>query len=136
MSKFGEYAVLWAVLTGTAWIRNGLRWAVGTGVVLAVLLLLPWYLGSRRPDRPPTRTERAAARGWLWLRRLAAWLLACLLMGVAGYEASRNPPAAVGWALAGLWLFWVGAVGVGRRRGIDDDLPLHRERKRRYGWWC
>ena len=135
VKRFQGYALTWLILTGTQWAHGGWRRAVGAGLVLALLLVLPWYLGSRARDRPPSLLERGVAGGWVWLRRLVAWLLAFLLIGGAWHEAAHHPLAASGLALGGVWLIWVGAVGMGRSSGFRDDLPVHGERKQRYGWW-
>lgn len=114
-------------------MRTQLLGLVGFLIALAVTAL---YLQARRKHAEPTKVEQVVARLWLLLRRAVAIILGVGLLGFAAAARSERPWLAVGIAVLALALFYFAAVGQGPRRfDWRDDIALHKQNRKRFGWW-
>lgn len=129
------------LLAGGASPTSYWRWIVGGGILLAV----PLYLGTRNRNKNPSATEQSVALVWLVFRRVLAFAVGGLIVAV-GLSALVSPElfpelesprvsGALGIA-TGVFVLYAGWFGQGGSRyAFRDDLKLHRENKKRYGWW-
>jgi len=118
--------------------------AVALFVVVAALMTIPLYFGTRDRTKEPSAAEKFLANFWVWLRRGVS-LIVGLPMVLAGFyflvwpDASlENHPwfAKIGTIAIGIFVLYVGVVGQGGDRyAFRDDIELHKENKRRYKWW-
>lgn len=108
------------------------RFVIVGGTVLAISLI-PLYFEFRR-RHAPNKTEIVLAYLWIAFRRTIAGL-ASLLFLLFAFAMFRTDM----WMSAfGIFMFVfllrLGWFGAGYRRTLADDVPSHKDRKRRYGW--
>ena len=113
----------------------------GLTLMLAFLLAwMGWWDDVVNDNAEPSRIERAAARTWLWTRRILCWGAALVFWGFAatilaeGFETGHLPVFLILAALGAIAI-WVGLKGAGHSQGMGDDVAVHAERRKRYGWW-
>ena len=113
---------------------------------IATLIGIVWFFSARR-SKPVTTFEKVAATTWLFIRRLVGiigalfFLMLALAIAFNLIEgtASIGILKRLGYALFVLWVsifcLWVVIYGQGWNRfALKDDVELHRENKKRYGW--
>lgn len=128
-------ALTFAVSAGWIILEVGFnRVALITLGATVLLGLIPFYFEWRRSGRV-TKTEIVAAWVWTAIRRLGSGLCSALFLWLAATLWGRGEwTVALVMTLMGLWFLWVAVFGAGYSRRIEDDIPNHRRRQRRYGW--
>ncbi|MCL2020796.1 MAG: hypothetical protein FWG81_01495 [Betaproteobacteria bacterium] len=104
--------------------------------VIAILLAIPLYFGTRDRTRPPSGAERIAATVWLWFRRILCFSFGVLLF--AAIIIMKDIPfwLALLFAFGGVFIIFTGFVG-GKDDGTNwkDNIEHHSQNKDRYDWW-
>lgn len=113
---------------------------------VAVFVSISLLFHSQRA-KPPTVFEKIVATSWLLLRRLVCFAGALLfLVGAIALSFNLTDNAIpidaftrFGYALflfaVSAFCVWAAIYGQGQYRGeLKDDVALHRENKKRYGW--
>lgn len=120
------------------------RGAVISFLVLAALMAIPLYFGTRDRNKPPSIVESVIAHLWVWFRRFLGLLLGGpMAFGGIYFLFVANPREPnIPWygcvllSLFGFFVLYLGFVGQGTdRNAFRDDIKLHQENKRRYKWW-
>jgi hypothetical protein len=87
---------------------------------LALLVAVPWYLGTRNRAAEASSVERAAATIWAWLRRVVGISAGALMIAAAAAIALSESPAGSSshpWLIAavllltGAFCIYVGILG-------------------------
>lgn len=104
------------------------------------IICISCYFSHRRKYLP-TKSEKLAANVWLFIRRSVAvvailfFSIILIMSLITDLEVEKK----FGLAFFSLSIIiisiWVGVYGQGNNRfDFEDDLELHNENKKRYGW--
>jgi hypothetical protein len=140
-----SYLVILVLVIAVVLLEHGLNpasmWVL---LAFALLALIPLYFGTRDRTRPASSREAWLASAWVWIRRSLSFALGGLLIVGAGhtlFSPGLDKDFELSWPIAltvfalGVGIIFLGLRGAAHERDWKGSMRLHRENRKRYGWW-